>query len=117
MSNAPAKKDFKIWVGNDTILEFRLLQDSEVPLDLTGSEVAMFFKQGTTLHTLSTTTGHITIDAPETGVFRVSIDRDFTRSIRSDYPIVQYEIERRIDDSQTTILYGNIKLEGGANDD
>lgn len=113
----PAKKILKLWRGNTAEFVFRLKQDHNTPLDLTGSTFVMSIIHGGPRIELSSSDGGITIATPTTGELTVPISVALSRSILQRTGGVQYEIERRIDGAQTTILFGTIEFAGGNNAD
>ncbi|WP_420408715.1 hypothetical protein [Hoeflea sp.] len=113
-----AKKALTIWVGNTNEFRFRLKQNAETPLDLTGSTIVMTIVHGGDQIVLSSAAEEISIDDPTSGEFVVPISVEQSRSVQpSPGAGIQYEIERRIDGKQTTIIYGSISLAGGNNAD
>ena len=114
----PAKYDLIFWTGNDLEFQFRAKQESGDPFDLTGSELVMTITHGQSQKiSIQTGTPNLVITDAANGLFAVKISRDVTRQIRPRYPNVIYEIERRIDGIETTIINGNIVLLGGNNKD
>lgn len=113
----PPSKNLMVWRGNTSEFAFRLKVDADTPFDLTGSTIVMsiVYKDGRV--DLSSVDNKVLIADPSAGEFSVPISAELSRSIAPDNGQAQYEIERRIGDEQTTILYGVIRLEGGVNAD
>lgn len=107
----PALYDLDIWKGNDLSVGL-IFKDDAARFDLTGSELvfrAAWKGDGQLRQVLDIT------DAAA-GEAELTLTFEQTRTL-PDRKAVSYEIERRIDGIQTTLLYGAVNVLGGVNDD
>ena len=115
----PPQRQLNVWQGNSFALDLRLATidgNTKTPVDLTGSEIVFrAVWTGGSVRKSSTDNDGLEITDAEDGRIRLSLTVSETRAL----PLgeVRYEIERRIGDEQTTILYGMLKTHGWANDD
>lgn len=113
----PGRYDLDVWIGNTTTLRFDFLAEDEVPFDLTGSELVLTIISDGSGIRKSSATGDILIPTPEDGTASLTITVAESRNLIARLGPARYEIERRIGDTQRTLLYGEVRLKGGINDD
>lgn len=110
-------KTLRLWKGNTARFEFAFKDAEGAPVDLTGSE--MVFRAawggGGTLRLTSAGGGILFASAAE-GRIVINLTVAQTRLIPTG-SIARYELERRIDGTQTTLIWGAIEAGEGVNDD
>ena len=114
----PVQKDMAVWVGNDKTFEFVLWADSErtTPFDLTGSEMVFLATWPGGSLRKSSSTGDVVLDFV-TGRVSIPITPAESRAMPPGSR-TRYEIERRIDGTETTLIYGTVVVsDWGGNDD
>ena len=114
--STPPQKSLSIWQGNDERFIFNLKDASGLPMDLTDSEIVLTVASIPDLRksTNDVDSGLELTDAAA-GQFMLTITHGETRNMPKGNN--SYEIERRLDGWQTTLLYGYFEVQGGLNDD
>jgi hypothetical protein len=115
--STPGKKQITVWKGNTFKMKVRFKVDADTPFDLTGSEIVMTVVHSNGTLELSSNTSGITLTDPVNGEVDFVMTAEETREMSHIHPYVRYEIERRINGEQTTLLYGRVDLTGGNNVD
>ena len=103
--------------GNTYERVFRFKDGAGNPVDLTGSEI--IFVAETTASTIRKTTadGSLQMLMPATGEVTLKLTPEETRLLAIGKLRSRYEIERRIDGDEFTILSGCLIVVQGVNDD
>ena len=109
---SPGRFDLDIWVGNTAKWRFEFAADATTPFDLTGSELLF-----TLFHDGPPIVRTLTIDDAAEGKASLMLTVDDTRAVCAVRGPARYEVERRIDGNQNTLLFGAIRRKGGANND
>jgi hypothetical protein len=124
----PARLDITVWVGNHKELKFRFSSgwgmSTTTPYPLTGIRVNFTVFNGDTRilskSTADTPTPTIIVGGVDDNEITLEITPEDTRVIAAEEYEVgvkpRYEVEFW-DGRETTWIYGNLKLVGGANDD
>ena len=103
--------------GNDFRRTFRFKDAAGVSVDLTGSVLVFVAEAGTARVRKSTEDGSLAMPDPAAG----EITLNFTPAETRLFPVgrlrVRYEIERRIEGEETTLVSGCIAVMDGINDD
>lgn len=103
--------------GNTETLAFRLKDSEEAAFDLTGS--VLIFRAATRTGDIvirKDTDDGIAVDDPTSGEFTVALTPEETRSV-PEGSLMNYELERRIDGNERTLVMGRLIGRGGVNDD
>lgn len=115
----PASADFDVWQGNTSEIALKLKTSETTYLDLTGS--TFFFKMqwkvggATQTLVLSIGNGIVITDAAE-GYLTITITTAQSRTLLKGRT-VKYELERRIDGKEITLLAGFLRVVEWVNDD
>lgn len=110
---APSPKDFKIWVGNTEWIRFVFKDINNDPFDLGGSRLILKTANNQRWAT-DDVASPFQITDETGGVVDLQLTPAHTRLFLSD---TRYEIERWIDNTQESLVYGNIKPTVWTNDD
>lgn len=113
----PAKKTIPVWKGNTLTLPLRFRTSATTFLDLTGSELVFraSWPGGTPIR-YATPSAAFTINDAVGGRATLTLSVADTRSIPQG-DVARYEIERRIDGRQETLMFGTLNASEWVNDD
>ncbi len=103
--------------GNSFRRTFRFKDGDGHPVDLTGSVLVFVAEAGGVRLCKSTADGSLTMPAPASGEIALHLTPAETRLLPVGRLKVRYEIERRIDGEETTLVSGCITVMDGINDD
>ena len=103
--------------GNSFRRTFRFKDGVGVPVDLTGSVLVFAAEAGAVRISKSTADGSLAMPAPTAGEITLYLKPAETRLLPVGRLKVRYEIERRIDGEETTLVSGCITVMDGINDD
>jgi len=103
--------------GNSYRRAFRFKDAAGDLVDLTGSVLVFVAEAGAVRLTKSTADGSLAMLDPTTGEITLSLTPAETRQLPVGRLRVRYEIERRIDGEETTLVSGCITVMDGINDD
>lgn len=114
----PPTYDFPVWKGNTTPIRVRFKLEDETPIDLTGSTVVFRAAWGSSgaIRLVSGTDSEVDLTEAAEGEVTITLSASHTREIPKGR-IARYEIERRIDGVQTTLVYGFLNATEWVNDD
>lgn len=115
----PASFDLNVWKGNTFDLKFSVktrVNKVLVPVDLTGS--TLVFRAAWESGSIRKVSGDadFSITNAVDGQVSLTLSHTETRQLPKDQT-VRYEIERRIDGAQKTVLFGIVKVSEWVNDD
>ena len=103
--------------GNTLTVPLRFKSADGSPFDLTGSELVFYCKaQQGSVNLRKTIGSGLAMSDPASGRVTVTLTAAETRSLPAGR-MTDYEIERRIDGTEKTLLAGLIEVEAGINDD
>lgn len=113
----PPREDLDVWAGNTWEQPMRA-KAGGVAFDLTGSKLVWRTVYGSTITRKSTDDpdSGIEITDATAGEFRIYLSVTETR-LWPDGAVIRYEIERWIDGTQKTQIYGNMTVTAWVNDD
>jgi hypothetical protein len=103
--------------GNSFRRTFRFKDGVGDPVDLTGSVIVFVAEAGATRLVKSTADGSLAMPDPAAGEITLSLTPVETRQFPVGRLRARYEIERRIDGDETTLVSGCITVMDGINDD
>ena len=103
--------------GNSFRRSFRFKDSAGDPVDLTGSVIIFIADAGTVRIVKSTADGTLAMPDPATGEITLNLTPAETRQLPVGRLRTRYEIERRIDGEETTLVSGCITVMDGINDD
>jgi len=103
--------------GNSFRRTFRFKDGAGDPVDLTGSVIVFVAEAGTARIRKSTEDGSLAMPDPTDGEITLSLSPAETRQFPVGRLRARYEIERRIDAEETTLVSGCITVMDGINDD
>ena len=103
--------------GNSYRRIFRFKDGVGDPVDLTGSVLVFVAEAGAIRLIKSTADGSLAMPDPSIGEITLSLTPAETRQLPVGRLRARYEIERRIEDDETTIVSGCIAVMDGINDD
>ena len=103
--------------GNSFRRTFRFKDGAGDPVDLTGSVLVFVAEAGTVRIRKTTEGGSLAMPVPTDGEVMLNLSPAETRQFPVGRLRARYEIERRIDDEETTLVSGCITVMDGINDD
>ena len=103
--------------GNSYRRTFRFKDGAGDPVDLTGSVLVFVAEAGAIRLVRSTADGSLAMPNPAAGEITLSLTPAETRQFPVGRLRARYEIERRIDGDETTLVSGCITVMDGINDD
>jgi hypothetical protein len=115
--SAPGRKNIELWRGNSETLHFRLKNKDGTPFILTGSVLTfrLTHEKGVLVKTIG---NGLVIGGTDTNEIFISITPAETRLISDGQRVRSvYELERKIELEERTILTGNVTMMGGNNAD
>ena len=112
----PPNRTLRIWKGNTITLQFRFRATQTVPFDLTGSEIVFWLAwTGGEIRRTSNDSGILIAD-PTSGLISIPLSAADTRAIPTGTS-ARYEIERRYNGTETSLIWGVVDVGEGINDD
>lgn len=103
--------------GNSFERVFRFKDSDGDPINLTGSVIVFSVTSGSAVIRKSTADGGLLMPTPSNGQITLKLTPSETRQFAVGKLRNRYEIERRIDGSETTLVSGCIVVSQGVNDD
>ena len=103
--------------GNNFRRTFRFKDAAGGPVDLTGSVLVFVAEAGTVRVMKSTEDGSLAMPNPAAGEIALNLAPAETRQFPVGRLRARYEIERRIEGEETTLVSGCITVMDGINDD
>lgn len=103
----------RVWRGNTFPITFTFKNSDGTAVDLTGSTIRIRIEDAAGTTVIDTA---MTVAAPASGQATITLSSVQTRALTSGSGN-RYEVERRINSTETTLVYGNITAEGGVNTD
>lgn len=103
--------------GNSFRRSFRFKDSSGDPVDLSGSVLVFVAEAGAARFVKSTADGSLAMPDPAAGEVTLHLTPAETRQFPVGRLKARYEIERRIDGEETTLVSGCITVMDGINDD
>ena len=103
--------------GNSFERLFRFKDSAGVVVDLTGSEIVFIAETATSTIRKTTADGSLQMPSPPSGEVTLKLAPAETRLFAVGRLRSRYEIERRIGDSEDTLVSGCVVVEEGINDD
>ena len=103
--------------GNNFRRTFRFKDAAGGPVDLTGSVLVFVAEAGTVRVMKSTEDGSLAMPNPAAGEIALNLTPAETRLFPVGRLRARYEIERRIEGDETTLVSGCITVMDGINDD
>lgn len=103
--------------GNSFERLFRFKDGAGQLVDLTGSEIVFVAETATSTIRKTTADGSLQMPSPTSGELTLKLTPAETRLFAVGRLRSRYEIERRIDGSEETLVSGCVVVEEGINDD
>jgi len=103
--------------GNSFRRTFRFKDTGGDPIDLSGSALIFVAEAGSVRVRKSTEDGSLAMPDPAAGEITLNLAPAETRQFPVGRLRARYEIERRIEGEETTLVYGCITVMDGINDD
>lgn len=103
--------------GNSFRRTFRFKDGDGDPVDLNGSVLVFVTEAGAVRIVKSTADGSLEMPDPSTGEITLHLSPAETRLLPVGRLRTRYEIERRIDGEETTLVSGCVTVMDGINDD